>query len=115
VVLQLRVNSPDWIRDGALCVQPRDADIEDFDIPFEEPELQMDVCNGVDGTRVCPMRAECLMFALVNNEQFGIWGGMTPEDRKYMRRRIRRDQWQWRSAEWLEARRELEELSPKVG
>lgn len=35
------------------------------------------VCNAV-----CPVRSECLDYALANNEQDGIWGGMTPSERK---------------------------------
>jgi WhiB family redox-sensing transcriptional regulator len=29
----------------------------------------------------CPVKAECLQFALVNNEQYGIWGGLTLKER----------------------------------
>jgi WhiB family redox-sensing transcriptional regulator len=29
----------------------------------------------------CPVRSECLAFALKNEEAFGIWGGLTPEER----------------------------------
>lgn len=30
----------------------------------------------------CPVRSECYEFAIKNNEQFGIWAGLTPEQRK---------------------------------
>jgi hypothetical protein len=29
----------------------------------------------------CPVRAECLAFALANNEEHGIWGGLTVRER----------------------------------
>jgi len=29
----------------------------------------------------CPVRAECLTFGLVNNEPYGIWGGLTTPQR----------------------------------
>jgi WhiB family redox-sensing transcriptional regulator len=29
----------------------------------------------------CPVKNECLQFALVNNEQYGIWGGLTLKER----------------------------------
>jgi WhiB family redox-sensing transcriptional regulator len=29
----------------------------------------------------CPVKSECLQFALVNNEQYGIWGGLTLKER----------------------------------
>ena len=34
----------------------------------------------------CPVRIECLVFALSNNERFGVWGGMTEAERKKIRR-----------------------------
>ncbi len=30
----------------------------------------------------CPVQVECLEYALDNNEPYGVWGGMTPEERK---------------------------------
>jgi WhiB family redox-sensing transcriptional regulator len=32
--------------------------------------------------RQCPVRLECLMTARNNNEEFGIWGGTSPMERK---------------------------------
>jgi WhiB family redox-sensing transcriptional regulator len=40
------------------------------------------LCTG------CPVRAECLAYALNNNELFGVWGGMTVRKRKKLRSRI---------------------------
>jgi WhiB family redox-sensing transcriptional regulator len=33
----------------------------------------------------CPLRIGCLEYALSNNEGVGIWGGLTPEERRGMR------------------------------
>ena len=30
----------------------------------------------------CPVKKECLQFALDNKEEYGIWGGMTTRERK---------------------------------
>lgn len=30
----------------------------------------------------CPVRIDCLKFALENNEKHGIWGGIVPRDRR---------------------------------
>lgn len=30
----------------------------------------------------CPVMAECREYALANNEPYGVWGGLTQEERK---------------------------------
>lgn len=35
----------------------------------------------------CPVKTECLNVALVNNEQFGIWGGLTTKERLRLRKK----------------------------
>lgn len=42
------------------------------------------ICAG------CPVRRECLDFALAHDQVYGIWGGTTPDDRQRARRRKRR-------------------------
>ena len=37
------------------------------------------VCSG------CEVRAECLEFALANDERFGIWGGLSERERRRLR------------------------------
>lgn len=32
----------------------------------------------------CPVRAECLEFAVSTNEAFGIWGGLNELERKHL-------------------------------
>jgi WhiB family redox-sensing transcriptional regulator len=32
--------------------------------------------------RACPVAAECLDYALANNERFGIWGGLSERERR---------------------------------
>jgi WhiB family transcriptional regulator, redox-sensing transcriptional regulator len=38
----------------------------------------------------CPVRQECLEFAMSHDQTYGIWGGTTVEDRQRDRRRRRR-------------------------
>ena len=38
------------------------------------------VCNG------CPVRADCLAFALEHDERFGIWGGLSERERRRLKR-----------------------------
>lgn len=35
----------------------------------------------------CPVKAQCLAYALANEEEFGMWGGTTPRQRQAMRDR----------------------------
>ena len=35
----------------------------------------------------CPVRAECLEYALAHDERFGIWGGLSERERRRLRRR----------------------------
>jgi WhiB family redox-sensing transcriptional regulator len=39
------------------------------------------LCSG------CPVRAECLEYALQNREQFGIWGGTSERERRMLRKK----------------------------
>ena len=39
-----------------------------------------EVCKG------CIVRGECLEYALMNGEKFGIWGGLSERERRRLRR-----------------------------
>jgi WhiB family redox-sensing transcriptional regulator len=36
----------------------------------------------------CPVEAECLEWALINDERFGVWGNTSPRQRSAMRARL---------------------------
>lgn len=36
----------------------------------------------------CEVRAECLEYALANDERFGIWGGLSERERRKIKRRV---------------------------
>jgi WhiB family redox-sensing transcriptional regulator len=69
-------------QDSALCAQ---TDPEAF---FPEkggsPREAKRVCAG------CGVRTECLDNALDNGEQFGVWGGLSEDERRPLRARPRR-------------------------
>lgn len=46
----------------------------------EQARRARKICSG------CPARKACLDYALENNEQWGIWGGMTVRDRQKYRK-----------------------------
>lgn len=39
----------------------------------------------------CPVRAECLEWALATGQDAGVWGGLSEEERRALRRARRRD------------------------
>ena len=41
-----------------------------------------DICNGTQDRPRCPVRDECLAYALHNGERFGVFGGTTPSQRE---------------------------------
>lgn len=49
-------------------------------LALEQIERAKDVC------RRCPVRAECLDFALETNQEAGVWGGTSEEERRGLRR-----------------------------
>lgn len=49
------------------------------------------VCNGKDGRPACPVKQECLMHALEQDERYGIWGGLSHRERNAMLRKEARD------------------------
>lgn len=48
------------------------------------------VCNGLDGEPPCAVREACLEYAMRTNERFGVWGGLSEQERAVLRRERRR-------------------------
>ena len=70
-------------RSEALC---RDTDPELF-FPIGTTGgalLQIEQAQAV--CRQCPVQADCLEFALATNQEAGIWGGTTEEERRKLRK-----------------------------
>lgn len=65
-------------QDRALCAQ---TDPEAF-FPEKGGSTReaKKVCNG------CEVRAECLDYALANDERFGIWGGLSERERRKLKK-----------------------------
>lgn len=66
-------SNQEW-QDRAAC---RTIPVEMFFPPAEqEGDDAKSVCDG------CTVREPCLEFALAAGERFGIWGGLTPQERR---------------------------------
>jgi WhiB family redox-sensing transcriptional regulator len=74
----------DW-RETARCKE-MDPDLF-FPVGTTGPALlQIEAAKAV--CRQCDVRQECLQYALDSNQEYGIWGGLTEEERRYMRREL---------------------------
>lgn len=51
------------------------------------PERGGSVRDAKKVCRSCEVRAECLEYALENDERFGIWGGLSERERRRLKRR----------------------------
>ena len=67
-------------QDRALCAQ---TDPEAF-----FPEKGGSTREAKKICQRCPVRAECLEYALANDERFGIWGGLSERERRRLKRGI---------------------------
>lgn len=102
---------------------------DDFGVQLDEEESKshaVDFCNGDADGVICPIRHQCLLFALTNNAKEGVWGGTTEITRKAIRKKwpARRDgkpreEWEWHSEQEILAglnRKEIEaELKQELG
>ena len=68
---------PDW-HDYANCLGV------DPDLFFPERGASTRTAKGI--CRECTVRDECLEFAIVSSEKFGIWGAMSERERRKIRK-----------------------------
>lgn len=76
-----RLKGEPW-RDNALCLQIGvNADFDPwFPDKHKDPKVGRDVCLR------CPVRADCLKWAIENGERHGVFGGFTERDRNRLMR-----------------------------
>jgi hypothetical protein len=61
---------------------PRDKDL--YKVIANEAKS---ICLGKDGLPECPVRVACLLYAEGNDEQHGIWGGLSHRERNALKRK----------------------------
>jgi WhiB family redox-sensing transcriptional regulator len=81
--------------DTELFFPPRDKD-QYADIANKAKAI----CNGKDGSPPCPVKNECLTYAIESDEQHGIWGGLSHRERNAMVRKYTKADKSLK--EWLE-------------
>lgn len=70
---------PDWMR-SAVCTQTGYPDdwFPEAGGGGSYARVRF-ICNN------CPVQVECLTYAIANNENDGMWGGKTPDERQEIR------------------------------
>ena len=81
------VRTHDWDvsawRTRSAC---RDSDPDVF-FPIGATGVALDQIDAAkEICAVCPVNPECLEFALATNQEAGIWGGLTEEERRKLRK-----------------------------
>lgn len=76
---------PLWWREFGACTK---ADPELF---YAERGESSRVARAICKTCDSGIRAECLAYALLNNEKFGIWGGTSERERRKLRNQSKAD------------------------
>lgn len=74
----------DWV-DDALCAEVGG----DAWFPPMRGGATLELRMAQEICRQCPVRQECLDFAVANNEQYGVWGGLTPLERRPLVRALK--------------------------
>ncbi len=77
-------NPPTW-RDDSVC---RGFDISVF-FPDESDATAIAHAREICGS--CPVQDDCVSYAVENNQNEGIWGGTTRQERRKLRRLWLRD------------------------
>jgi WhiB family redox-sensing transcriptional regulator len=77
--------SLDWMRGAACKGQPDAVFFPDYENDDEQPDYSpaRQICAG------CPVRAQCLAYALELNIRHGMFAGLTPAERANLRRQHR--------------------------
>jgi WhiB family transcriptional regulator, redox-sensing transcriptional regulator len=71
---------PDMWQESAACFGI-DPDVF-FPVSEEEAGPALAFCGA------CGIRAECLSWALKNSERYGVWGGLTEQQRRRLMRHV---------------------------
>jgi hypothetical protein len=74
---------PDFDLRLALCGQT------DPEIFFPNTGDQGAAKKAKEICRQCEVQKDCLAWALANEEEFGVWGGLTPKERRALKQRGR--------------------------
>lgn len=93
----------DW-RDLAICSAP---DVQEVFFPVGVTGMAaVQIENAKAVCTSCPVRETCLEYAITTNQEYGIWGGTSEEERRVLRRKWRVEQRALKAARREEQRRQ---------
>jgi WhiB family redox-sensing transcriptional regulator len=73
----------DWRHDSAC----REEDPEMFFPVGTTGPAQLQVTEAKSVCHRCPVASDCLAWALASGQDFGVWGGMSEDERRALKRR----------------------------
>ena len=79
----LAMDAEKW--EGSLCSNPK-----------YNPDLWFDFATITEAKEICrrcPLVLMCAAYAIENDEHDGVWGGLSPEDRRQLRLQRGRRMW----------------------
>lgn len=83
-LLTLTIESDEWRRTAAC----RDTDPDlFFPVGTTGPAIEQ-IANAKAVCRQCDSQAACLEFAIATNQDSGIWGGTSEEERRQLRKKF---------------------------
>ena len=78
-------NSEEW-RDLGSC---RTLDTALFFPIGQTGEAEVKIARAKKVCGACPVRQACLEFAITTNQEYGVWGGCSEDERRVIRREWR--------------------------
>jgi WhiB family transcriptional regulator, redox-sensing transcriptional regulator len=87
-----------WQDQARCATEGADTDLfyppRDREVYAERAAQARAYCYGESAEQgLCPVIRECLLYALVNKEQHGIWGGLSNRERRRLAQRRRLPDW----------------------
>lgn len=80
-------------RERAKCLG---MDVELFYPPRDKDKYKniadkaKNICLGKDGKPECPVRKDCLLYAIDGEDTYGIWGGLSNRERNALIRKAKK-------------------------
>lgn len=89
--INIKAIESSWIWQANGACRGEDSNLFFYEDQERGPSKDKRIASAKAICETCTVKTECLEFALQINEQHGIWGGTTPEERYTIKRRRQRE------------------------